>query len=274
MSVPGLSLEGKVAIVTGAAGERGVGHAIALAFAGAGADVAVCDNVVDIYDRNLEAVAEEIRSLGRRSLAVQADVSKKVDVDNMVQRVVDELGPVDILVNNAAIIEFSPLIETDEASWDRVIDVDLKGCYLCSRAVIKGMMEKKGGSIISFSSVNAMSAVAERASYCAAKAGVNMFSRSLARELGKYNIRVNVIAPGAVETDMGLHVRYDLGDRERPDELDNPDRSQFGPDFGEQVPLGRPAEPDELASAALFLASDAASYITGHTLVVDGGMVA
>ena len=274
MSMHGLSLEGKVAIVTGAAGERGVGRAIALAFAQAGADVAVCDNVVDVHDRNLRARAEEIDKLGRRSLAIQVDVTKKSDVDSMVQRVTDELGPVDILVNNAGTIKFSTLPETDEESWDSVMDVNLKGCFLCSKAVIKGMMERRSGSIISFSSVNALSAVAGRASYCAAKAGVIMLARSMARELGSYNIRVNVVAPGAVETDMGLHVRYEGGDRERPAELDNPERSQFGPQFGERVPLGRPAEPSELASAVLFLASDAASYITGHTLAVDGGMLA
>jgi len=274
MNIPGLTLEGKVALVTGAAGERGVGRAVALAFAEAGADVAVCDNVVDVHDRNLGTVAEAINKLGRRSLAVKADVSSKRDVDDMVRRVAEELGPVDILVNNAAVIEFSPLLETDEASWDRVIDIDLKSCFLLARAVAEGMMERNGGSIISFSSVNALTAVEGRASYCAAKAGVIMFSKSLARELGSYNIRVNVVAPGAVETDMGLHVRYERGERERPGELDDPGRTQFPPGFGDKVPLGRPAEPRELASAVLFLASDAASYITGHTLVVDGGMVA
>ena len=274
MTMPSLSLEGKVAIVTGAAGERGVGKAIALAFARAGADVAVCDYIVDLYDRNLEAVAEEIRKLGRRSLAIQADVTKKSDVDSMVQQVVDKLGPVDILVNNAAVITYSPLLETEEEDWDRVIDVNLKGCYLCSRAVVKGMIEKQGGSIISFSSVNALSAVANRSSYCAAKAGVIAFSKSLARELSSYNIRVNIVAPGAIETDMALHFRYESGNKERPGELDNPNRSQFPPGFGERVPLSRPADVDEMANAVLYLASDASSYITGHTLIVDGGMLA
>jgi len=274
MSVPSLSLEGKVAIVTGAAGERGVGRAIALAFAEAGADVAVCDYIVDVYDRNLGTVAEEIKKLGRRSLAIQADVTNKSDVDNMVQRVEDELGAVDILVNNAAVITYTSLLETDEESWDRVIDVNLKGCYLCSRAVTKGMVERKGGSIISFSSVNAMSAVANRASYCAAKAGVIAFSKSLARELSSYNIRVNIVAPGAVETDMALHFRYEAGNKERPEELDNPNRKQFQSGFGARLPISRPAEASELANAVLFLASDASSYITGHTLIVDGGMLA
>jgi len=188
--------------------------------------------------------------------------------------VVDELGPVDILVNNAAILKDFTVLSTDEEAWDSVMDVDLKGCFLCSKAVIKGMMERKSGNIISFSSVNALRAVPGRANYCAAKAGVIMLSRSLARELGSYNIRVNVIAPGAVETDMALHMRYERGDKERPAELDNPGRRQFPAEFGERVPLGRPAEASELASAALFLASDAASYITGHTLMVDGGSMA
>jgi len=269
-----LSVTGKVAIVTGAAGERGVGRSIAIALAEAGADVAVCDNVVEAHDRNLAAVAEEIAALGRRSLAIRVDVTSQSDVESMVRQVNDELGPVDILVNNAAIMQHADILETDEDSWDRMMDVNLKGCYLCARAVVKGMKERRTGNIVSFSSVNALSGVAGRSSYGASKAGVIMLSRALAQELGSHNIRVNVVVPGAVETDMGLHMKYDAGDTARPDELDNPDRTQFGPDFAEHVPLGRPADPRELASAVLFLASDASSYITGHSLVVDGGMLA
>ncbi|MBA7655931.1 3-oxoacyl-[acyl-carrier-protein] reductase FabG [subsurface metagenome] len=150
MSIPSFSLEGKVAIVTG--GRRGIGKAIALAFAEAGADVAVCDLVVE--DGELEAVAEEIRRLGRRSLAVQADITRKTDVDNLVKGVAEGLGAIDILVNNAAIISWVPLLETPEDDWDRIIDTDLKGYYLCSQAVGKGMVERKKGNIISIASVS------------------------------------------------------------------------------------------------------------------------
>jgi len=261
MSMPSLSLEGKVAIVTGAAGKRGMGHAIALAFAEAGADVAICDYIVDVYDRNLNAVAEEIKKLGRRSLAIQADVSKKSDVDSMVQRVVDELGPVGVLANNAGTFKRGTLLETDEESWDRVIDVNLKGCYLCSRAVIGGMVQRGSGSIVNTTSVSGLFGRGSTASYCASKAGIILFTKQLAGEVGKHNIRVNAVAPGGMLTDWGPH----LTDSPSPDTP----QSHVSPD---RIPLNRVAEPSELASAVLFLASDAASYITGQTLVVDGGM--
>jgi 3-oxoacyl-[acyl-carrier protein] reductase len=264
MSIPGLSLEGKVAIVTGAAGKRGMGWAIALAFAEAGADVAVCDYVVDVDDRNLEAAAEEVTRLGRRSLAIQADVSKKSDVDNMVQRVNNKLGPVDILVNNAGIIRISPVLETDEESWDSVIDVNLKGCFLCSKAVSKGMVERESGSIISISSINGLTAFPAPASYSASKAGIIMLTRSLARELGGNNIRVNAVAPGAMLTDWVSHIS-DMPVQTSPKKSSTSEG---------RIPLNRAGEPSEVASAVLFLASDAASYITGHTLVVDGGWLA
>ncbi|MEE8374216.1 MAG: glucose 1-dehydrogenase [Dehalococcoidia bacterium] len=278
MSLPSLSLEGKVAIVTGAAGERGAGRTIALTFAEAGADVAVCDKVADVHDRNLGARVEEIKQLGRRSLAIQADITKKSDVDNMVKRVEDELGPVDILVNNAGVYKGGTVLEMDEESLDSVMDVNLKGTFLCCKAVIKGMMERKSGNIVNFASINALSmpagSTAGRSIYAASKASVILVTRALALELGSYNIRVNAIAPGAIETDMGLHNRYEAGDTARPDVLDNPDRKMFGPKLGELIPLGRAGEPSDMANAALFLVSDAASYITGHTLVVDGGWMA
>lgn len=273
-----ISLEGKVAIVTGAAGEKGVGRAIALTFAEAGADVAVCDEVVDIYDRNLGAVAEEIKKLGRRSLAIQADVSKKSDVDNMVQKVVDELGPVDILVNNAAILgpASNDAFEATEEEWDRVMAVDLKSHYLCSMAAGRGMMERKTGNIINIDSIEgATFMVGGVRPYAVAKAAVQFLTRMHAKQLGKYNIRVNSICAGAIQTDMGLHNRWYAGDKERPDVLDNPDRKLFTGDIADiirqRVPLGRIAEPSEIANVALFLASDLASYVTGAIVMADGG---
>jgi len=273
MSIP-VSLEGKVAIVTGAAGERGVGRSIALTFAEAGADVAICDEVVDIYDRNLGAVAEEISKLGRRSLAIRADVSKKSDVDSMVQQVVAELGPVDILVNNAAILgpASNNAFECTEEEWDRVMAVDLKSHYLCSMAAGRGMMERKTGNIINIDSIEgATFMVGGVRPYAVAKAAVQFLTRMHARQLGQYNIRVNSICAGAIQTDMRLHVRYEMGDRERPAELDDPERKSFGPGIGRFIPLGRAAEPGEIANIALFLASELSSYVTGAIIMADGG---
>ncbi len=278
MAMPSLSLEGKTAIVTGAAGERGAGRAIALMFAEAGADVAVCDFVADVHDRNLAARVAEIEQLGRRGLAVQCDITQKDQVDAMVSRVNEELGSVDILVNNAGIYGGGRIQDITEEAWDREMAVNLKGCMLCCKAVTPTMVEKEGGAIVNLSSINAMSqpsgSTGGRASYAASKAGVMLLSRALAIELGGNNIRVNVIAPGAIETDMTLHTRYAAGNTDRPDVLDDPNRRQFGAGLGDLIPLGRAAEPEEIASAALFLASSAASYITGHTLVVDGGWMA
>ncbi len=277
MSIP-ISLEGKVAIVTGAAGERGVGRAIALTFAEAGADVAICDEVVDLYDRNLGAVAEEITKIGRRSLAIQTDVSKKSDVDNMVQKVVAELGPVDILVNNAAILgpASNNAFDATEEEWDQVMAVDLKSHYLCSMAVGKGMMERKTGNIINIDSIEgATFMVGGVRPYAVAKAAVQFLTRMHAKQLGQYNIRVNSICAGAIETDMGLHNRWYAGNKERPAELDNPERKQFSGQVGDiirqRVPLGRIAEPSEIANVALFLASELSSYVTGAIIMADGG---
>jgi 3-oxoacyl-[acyl-carrier protein] reductase len=272
MGLPTMSLEGRVAIVTGAAGSGGMGRAIALAFAEAGADVAVSDLVVDIGDRDLAAVAREIEALGRRSLAIRADVSKRTDVDDMVARTTNELGPVDILVNNAAIIRSSTLLETDDDSWDTVMDVNLRSCFLCSRAVAKGMVDRGRGNIISITSMNALDAVPGRASYNTSKAGIIMLTRSLAWELGSHNIRVNAIAPGAIRTDMGKHNSPGAG---AGGAGADPERlKQMQAQLLQRIPLGRMAEPSEVASAALFLASDMASYVTGHTLFVEGGWLA
>ncbi len=255
MGVPSFPLPGKVAIVTG--GRRGIGEAIALALAEAGADIAICDRVVE--DGELEAVAEEVQQLGRRSLAVRADITQKADVDSMVQRVVDEFGVIDILVNSAAMNIRAPLLELREDGWDRVINTDLKGYYLCSQAVGKRMVEQKRGSIINIASTAAIKAAAEMGAYCIAKAGVVMLTRVLALELAQYNIRVNAIAPYMVKTKFSQPL---WGDPETLKQLES------------EIPLGRLAEPGDIVGSALFLASDASSYITGHTIIVDGGLSA
>ena len=255
MGATSFPLQGKVAIVTG--GRRGIGKAIALALAEAGADIAICDRVVE--DGELEAVAEEVKRLGRRSLAVRADITQKADVDSMVQRVVDEFGVIDILVNNAAMNIRAPLLELGEDGWDRVINTDLKGYYLCSQAVGKQMVSQKRGNIINIASTAAMYTAPEMGAYCIAKAGVVMLTKILALELAQYNIRVNAIAPYMVKTKFSQPL---WGDPETLKQLES------------EIPLGRLAEPGDIIGSALFLASDASSYITGHTIIVDGGLSA
>ena len=253
MGIPYFSLEGQVAIVTG--GGTGIGRSIALEFAKAGADVVVGSRKLV----NLEKVAEEVRALGKRSLAVPVDITKKTEVDSLVQRAMDEFGSIDILVNNAGTIVRASLLEHSEQDWDRVIDTNLKGYYLCSQAVGRRMVEQKKGNIINVASVRAITAAPGRASYCVSKAGVPMLTRVLALELVDYNIRVNAIAPGWVKTELNELL---WGDPETYKQITA------------LIPMGRWAERSEIARVALFLASDASSYMTGHTIVVDGGLIA
>ena len=255
MDTPNLSLEGQVAIVTG--GGTGIGRGIALEFAKAGADVVVASRRLSV----LEKVAEEVTTLGRRSLAVQTDISRKTDVDNLVQRVMGEFGAIDILVNNAGILIAGRMLEFSEDDWDKVIDTNLKGYYLCCQAVGKGMVERKRGNIINIASVSAfVTTVVEREGlYCISKAGVAMLTRGLAKELARYNIRVNAIAPGWVRTEMNRSTWSD------PETLKQREAG---------IPMGRWAEPSDIARVALFLASEASSYATGATILVDGGLLA
>jgi NAD(P)-dependent dehydrogenase (short-subunit alcohol dehydrogenase family) len=246
------ALSGKVAVVTG--GRRGLGKAIALALAGAGADVALCDRAID--DGQLEAVADEARKLGRRSLVAKADITKKAEVDNFVQKVADELGAVDILVNNAATNVRAPLLELGEDGWDRVIDTDLKGYYLCSQAAGKQMVSQKRGNIINMASTAGLKADAEMGAYCIAKAGVIMLTKVLAVELGQYNIRANAVAPYIVKTKFSQPL---WGEPEALKQIES------------GIPVGRLAETEDIMGAVLFLAADASSYITGQTIIVDGG---
>lgn len=279
MHLPTLSIKGKVALVTGAAGERGLGRAIALAFAEAGADVAVCDKETDLDDRKLQAVADEIADLGRRSLAIQADVGLKADVDRMVVQVKQALGPVDILVNNAAMLGKSwgsLSFEATEEEWDRVMGVNLKGSFLCAQAVGKDMMDRKTGNIINIDSMEAVNTmIAQGSPYSISKASLQFLTRVLARQLGSYGIRVNTISPGAIMTEMGRHHQYDLGmdPSERAPVPEKP--AEMGAYPGVPgVPLGRMAMPEEIANVALFLASELSSYVTGAIILADGGWTA
>ena len=255
MSIPNFNMTGKVVLITG--GRTGIGKALALAFAGVGADVAICSRTDE--GNTLEAVADEIRKLGQRALAIKADVSRKHDVENMVEKTIVELGDIDILINNAGILARRSLLETEEDVWDEIMDTNLKGTYLCSQAVGRIMLKRKKGNIINVASAIGVRATLNRAAYSVAKAGVIMLTRVLARELGSYNIRVNAIAPWVVNTRMNEALLSD-------------------PDFTKaalaNTPLGRFGETDDITGAALFLASDAASWITGQIVVVDGGYIA
>jgi 2-deoxy-D-gluconate 3-dehydrogenase len=255
MSIPNFSLSGEVAIVTG--GKRGIGREIALALAGAGADVAVCTRVVE--GGGLEAVVEEIKRLGRRSLGIQADTSRKADVDNMVQKVMDQFGRIDILINNAGALIKAGFLEMSEDVWDKHMEVNLKGYYLFSQAVAMRMVERKKGCIINIASDLAFKAVPGMSAYCVSKAGIIMLTRALAQELGQYGIRVNAIAPGMIRTELS-----------RPNWSD-PAFLKFMESI---TPLGRIGELSEVVGAALLLASNASSYISGNTILINGGGLA
>ncbi len=256
MSLPKFSLKDKVALVTG--GSKGIGRAIALAFAEAGADVAVCCPGSEMAQ--LEKVAEEIQQFGRRAMAVQADTSRKAEVERMVDNVLDRLGPVDILVNNAGILVRGPLLEMSEEAWDKILSVDLKGYFLCAQAVGRKMVERNQGNIINISTQFAFKApTIGMGVYAIAKAGVVMLTRVLAQELGKHGIRSNGIAPGVTRTD------FSRATWSNPELLKQIEAS---------LPLGRIAQTSDLVGAALFLASDASTYLTGHTILMEGGGLA
>jgi len=250
-----MRLEGKVALITGSG--RGIGQTMALFFAREGADVAVND--VDLP--SAEKTAEEIRLIGRKAIAIKADVGNPDDVDVMVGQIINEMGGVHILVNNAGILdEAVPTVESSVGHWDEVIRVILRGTYLCCRRVAKWMINNKTGKIVNIASVAAMAGLAPRPSYGPAKAAVIQLTRTLAVEWAPYNINVNCIAPGFCLTPLV----------EEAFKKANADLTLIG----KQIPLGRMANPDDIADVALFLVSDEARYITGVTLPVDGGWLA
>jgi len=251
MSQSLFSIADQTAIVTGA--RRGMGKAIALGLGEAGANVVISDIV---GGEELEEVANAIRKIGRRCLTIQGDTTCRADVDIMVERVMSEFGGIDILVNNAGVFLNVPLLELAEDDWQRIMDIDLKSCYLCCRAVGKVMVDQKRGCIVNMASRNAAKADEGKGVYCAAKAGVVMLTRVLARELGRHNIRVNAVSPSIVKTEMSRGMWSN---------------DEFIKRFTSEIPLGRIAEPSEIANVVLFLASNASSYMTGNNIVVDGG---
>lgn len=246
-------LDGKVALVTGAG--SGIGHAIATRFGREGALVAV-----NYFGHAEEAkrLARELEACCTRSLAHEADVSRREQVNRMIARVVDELGPVDVLVNNAGFGEAAPFLEIDEESWQRVLSVDLTGAFFCAQACAAVMKESGGGSIVNISSIHEDLPFEGYTSYCAAKGGMRMLMRNAAVELARFGIRVNNIAPGPIAVERTESLR------------DDPEGAEV---LRRAVPLGRMGEPEEVAEVALFLASQRASYVTGSTYYVDGGML-
>ncbi|HEV2405862.1 MAG TPA: glucose 1-dehydrogenase, partial [Ktedonobacterales bacterium] len=249
-----MSLQGKVAIVTG--GSLGIGAGIVQRLAQEGAAVALDYHT---HDTQANAIAQTIKSAGGRVLVVQADVSSVASVQNLVQQTVATFGRLDILVNNAGIEEPAPFLSVDEASWERQIAVDLKGPYFATQTAAKQMAAQGGGGvIINISSVHEDLPMVGNAVYCAAKGGLRMLTRTLATELASHGIRIVNVGPGAVATPINAVT------------LNDPVKKQAL--LGE-IPLGRVALPEDIANAVAWLASDQASYITGTTIFIDGGLM-
>jgi glucose 1-dehydrogenase len=249
-----MSLVGKVAIVTGA--DEGIGKAIALAMAGQGASVTV-DHVAAA--ERAEYVVKEIEGKGGKAISVRADVSQAAEVTRLVAETVKAFGRVDILVNNAGIEEEEPFLQKTEREWDKVMAVNLKGPFLCSQAVAQLMVRLGiGGTIINISSVHEEIPFPGYCAYCAAKGGLRLLCRDLALELAPHHINVINVAPGAIATPIN---RRTLSDPAKLAALER------------EIPLGRVGEPGEVADLVCYLASDQAKYITGTTVVIDGGMM-
>jgi len=246
-----VDLSGKVALVTGA--RRGLGRAMAIAMARAGAEVAVNDIADGVAEA--EAVAEEIRALGRKALVVPADITDGAQVREMIDRVAAEAGGLDILVNNAGIIRDALLLRMTDEAWREVLEVNLTGTFLCTRAAARHMT-KHGGAIVNISSVVGVVGNIGQANYAASKAGIIGLTKTCARELAPRGVRVNAVAPGFIRSQMTERLPEQVRER-----------------MLSQIPLARMGTPEEVASVVVFLASPAGSYLTGQVICVDGGMV-
>ena len=249
-----LSLEGKVAYVTGAS--RGIGRAIAVGLAEHGADVAVLARSVDA----LEETAQAVKDVGKRALVIPCDVTDTEQIDASVERTINDLGGIDIVVNNAGGTRFmSPLVGMREDGWNKVIDLNLTSVFRVCKAAGPHLLNKGNGSVINIASVDGVAPTPLRANYSAAKAGLLAMTRVLAQEWAALGVRVNAISPGAVETDIWGSLSED---------------PNFVKMTMERIPMGRWATPQEMVGITVFLASEAASYVTGANFVIDGGMTA
>jgi 3-oxoacyl-[acyl-carrier protein] reductase len=243
-------LANQIAVVTGAG--RGIGRAIALKFAGAGADVACVSRTAE----NSEKVAGEIRALGRKAWAYAVDVANAAAVNAAAEKILADCGRVDILVNNAGVTRDGLLMRMSDEDWETVLNTNLKGAFLFTKALTRAFVKQRSGRIINVASVIGLIGNAGQANYAASKAGLMGFTKSVARELGSRSITANVLAPGFIETDMTAAL--------------NPEMKTG---LLKTIPLARLGQPDDVAEAALFLAGPGAKYITGQVLTVDGGMV-
>ncbi len=245
-----MDLKGKVALITGAS--RGIGKGIAKMLAEEGAKVVV--NYASNHQAAEETVAE-IKEIGGEAIAIQADISQEQQVKSLVQVILDKWERIDILVNNAGITRDGLLLRIKETDWDTVLDINLKGTFLCSKAVLKPMMRQRFGRIINITSVVGIAGNAGQTNYSAAKAGIIGFTKSLAKEVASRGITVNAIAPGYIATDMTAGLS-----------------EKVIKDLEQQIPAGRVGEPEDIAVLAAFLVSPAASYLTGQIIAVDGGL--
>ncbi len=247
------TLTGKVAVVTG--GGKGLGEAIALALAGAGADVAIAGKTME----NNRRAADEVAELGRRSLAVKVEVRRQVEVSNMVEKVVRRLGRLDILVNSAGFADVKPIAEFPLDLWEYIMDVNVKGTFLCAREAAKVMLKQKSGKIINISSLQGFAGRADDPAYSASKAAVNLMTMSMACEWAKDGICVNAIAPTWCWTDLTApHLN----------------KRAFYEKLQQRIPIGRAGNREDLFGIAVFLASDASNFINGAVIPVDGGAIA
>lgn len=276
-------LEGKVALVTGTSNKRGIGCAIALRLALEGADVVVSDKYIAVEDfpvwereegwRGIESLTMEIEALGRRGLAVAADVTSSQEVNEMVEKALQKFGKIDILVNNAALtfgVSGSvPVLGMGEDVWNKSINVNLTGVFLVCKAVVKNMVQRRCGKIVNISSTAGKVGKENRANYCASKFGVIGFTQSLALELAPYNINVNAICPTGIVSwggrggrEMNEAIKQGLSQEEAANKVYNP---------GQKIPLGRPGKTEDVANLVAFLSSSQSDYMTGQSINICGG---
>jgi len=245
-----MRLKDKVALITG--GARGIGQAIAMAFAKEGADIVVAD----VNLETAQKTASEIELLGRKAMALEIDVTSYEKVEEGINKILDKMGKVDILVNNAGITKDNLLLRMSQSDWDAVINVNLKGTFNCIKAVSRPMVKQRSGRIISIASIIGLMGNPGQANYAASKAGIIALTKTVAKELASRNICANAVAPGFIQTEMTAKLPEDIKKR-----------------MLEAIPLAKLGTPGDVANLCVFLASDESSYITGQTITIDGGMV-